>query len=50
MERGHYKNFQQKSAFQHKNSHVPGFCPIIRHGERSDNVDFEAMGIEIEEM
>ena len=46
--RGQYKKFQQ-SAYQ-KAQHSKGFCPIIRHGERSDNVDYEALGIEIEQM
>lgn len=56
--RGQYQLFQteqQPTAYNNYNhrpkpSHFPGFCPIIRHGERADNVDFVALGIEIEEM
>lgn len=32
-----------------KERHPQTFCAMIRHGERADNVDFEKMGIEIEE-
>ena len=39
--------FSAKKNFM--DSHVPGFCAIIRHGERADNIDnAEELGIKIE--
>jgi broad specificity phosphatase PhoE len=37
-------------ASKYVDNHASGFCAFVRHGERADNVDWQAQGIEIEEM
>ena len=33
-----------------KQLHPATFCAVIRHGERVDNVDWQSMGLEMEEV